>query len=69
MQRILFAMLLAVANVGSTADVPIWPGSAPNLTSGKHFDRVLIIVLENQSYVAAKKDNYLRELAGVGRIY
>ena len=30
---------------------------------GTDFDRVLIVVLENQSYVAAIKDKYLKQLA------
>lgn len=32
----------------------------------KHFDRVLIIVLENESYVSAIKDKYLKQLAEEG---
>jgi hypothetical protein len=34
--------------------------------SEKHFDRVLIVVLENQSYIAARTDKYLVELADDG---
>jgi Phosphoesterase family len=32
----------------------------------QHFDHVLIVVLENQSYVAAIKDKYLKQLADQG---
>jgi hypothetical protein len=35
-------------------------------TATSHFKRVLIIVLENQSYVATIKDKYLKELAEEG---
>jgi hypothetical protein len=37
-----------------------------NATPDKHFDRVLIIVLENESYVSAIKDKYLKQLAEEG---
>src|SRR5579872_7235434 len=40
--------------------------SAGATSSPKHFDHVLIVVLENQAYVAAAKDKYLQELAGQG---
>ncbi len=41
-------------------------GGAQRSNSDKHFDRVLIIVLENQPYVSAIKDNYLKKLANDG---
>jgi Phosphoesterase family len=34
-----------------------------------HFDHVLIIVLENQSYVSAIKDAYLKQLADEGALF
>jgi Zinc dependent phospholipase C/Phosphoesterase family len=44
------------------------PAAAPALvvSAGKHFDRVLIIVLENQNYSSAMKDPFLAQLAGIG---
>lgn len=39
---------------------------APVVSAGKHFDRVLIIVLENQNYSAAMKDPFLAQLAQRG---
>lgn len=36
---------------------------------GKHFDRVLIIVLENQNFLSAMKDKYLSDLAGKGALF
>jgi hypothetical protein len=36
------------------------------LKQGKHFDRVLIIVLENQNYSSAMKDKFLADLASKG---
>jgi hypothetical protein len=45
-------------------------GQAPDpkldARANRHFDRVLIIVLENESYVTAIKDTYLKKLAGEG---
>ncbi|HMD99447.1 MAG TPA: alkaline phosphatase family protein [Terriglobia bacterium] len=38
----------------------------PVASAGKHFDRVLIIVLENQNYVSAMKDPFLAQLAQTG---
>jgi hypothetical protein len=42
------------------------PAPAPVASAGKHFDRVLIIVLENQNYSSAMKDPFLAQLAGMG---
>jgi hypothetical protein len=39
---------------------------APVVSAGKHFDRVLIIVLENQNYTSAMKDPFLAQLAQMG---
>jgi hypothetical protein len=39
---------------------------APVVSAGKHFDRVLIIVLENQNYSSAMKDPFLAQVAGMG---
>src|ERR1700687_2837858 len=38
----------------------------PVLAPGKHFDRVLIVVLENQDYTSAMSDQFLSKLATKG---
>ena len=47
-------------------DLPPASAPAPVVSAGKHFDRVLIIVLENQNYSAAMKDPFLAQLAQKG---
>jgi hypothetical protein len=42
------------------------PNGPSHTGSSKHFDHVLIVVLENQAYVGAIKDKYLMELASQG---
>ena len=65
MKRVLIVLLL----ISSTA-VPVsvcglsQAGGAPN--PQQHFEHVLIVVLENQSYVTAIKDKYLKQLADEG---
>jgi Phosphoesterase family/Zinc dependent phospholipase C len=51
--------------VPAVADIPA-STQAPVVSTGKHFDRVLIIVLENQNYGSAMKDPYLAQLAQKG---
>ena len=46
--------------------LPPAPAPAPVVSAGKHFDRVLIIVLENQNYGAAMTDPFLAQLAQMG---
>src|ERR1700730_16034649 len=41
-------------------------GKTPVLAPGKHFDRVLIIVLENQDYASAMSNEFLAKLASKG---
>ena len=36
------------------------------VSAGKHFDRVLIIVLENQNYTSAMNDPFWGQLAQMG---
>jgi len=36
------------------------------MSAGEHFDRVLIVVLENQNYTSAKKDPFWAQLAQMG---
>src|ERR1700720_1875053 len=42
-------------------------GKTPVLAPGKHFDRVLIIVLENQNYTSAMSNAFLAKLAAQGK--
>jgi hypothetical protein len=65
-------LLSAVVLFAFLSDAPVFRG-APSLQSaretaisGKHFDRVLIIVLENEGFVSATKDSYLDQLASEG---
>jgi acid phosphatase len=44
----------------STADLP--------LVQGKHFSRVLIIMLENKDFIAAVKQPYFNKLGKRGRV-
>jgi hypothetical protein len=46
--------------------LPLDLAPAPVVSGGKHFDRVLIIVLENQNYGSAMKDPFLAQLAEQG---
>ncbi|GAC1675330.1 MAG: alkaline phosphatase family protein [Terriglobales bacterium] len=56
------AILCALLPIGLlNAQAPAVAGAA-----GKHFDRVLIVVLENQNYASAMDDPFLRELASKG---
>src|SRR6185437_3684349 len=55
------ALLLGGVTPGKL-QAPAAPSTA-SVSSPKHFQRVLIVVLENESYVAAIKDRYLKELA------
>jgi hypothetical protein len=67
MRRVFLALLLiaAVHSAGQQTGPSVVSGAQiPNLR--KHFDRVLIVVLENQAYVSAIKDRYLKQLADEG---
>jgi hypothetical protein len=61
------ALTLVPASAGSPphAQAPAL-APAPVVSAGKHFDRVLIIVLENQNYSSAMKDPFLAQLAERG---
>ncbi|MEY2394016.1 MAG: hypothetical protein QOF94_361, partial [Acidobacteriaceae bacterium] len=41
-------------------------GESPTAKSPKHFDHVLIVVLENQNYASVMKDPFMKELASKG---
>jgi hypothetical protein len=69
MWRLLMALTLILSSDPSSTgnlDVSHNSQSDKNATPEKHFDRVLIIVLENESYVSAIKDKYLKQLAEEG---
>jgi hypothetical protein len=57
-------LLFGAATVGKS-QAPSAPSIA-SVSSPKHFQRVLIVILENESYVSAIKDRYLKELAEEG---
>jgi hypothetical protein len=64
--RVLLAVIVTLVagahNITGSARLP----NGQSAISQKHFDRVLTIVLENQSYVSAKGDKYLKQLADEG---
>ncbi len=71
------SVLTSLDQLKSVIQVPALAGSppqaqaaalppAPVVSAGKHFDRVLIIVLENQNYSSAMKDPFLEQLAQTG---
>ena len=67
MNRALITVLLLIsAAQPSRGQQPTAPMDCHYVAAEKHFDRVLIVVLENQSYVAAIKDPYLKQLADEG---
>ena len=67
MNRVLisFVLLIAAAGTGS-AQQPTAPMDCHHGAEEKHFDRILIVVLENQAYVSGIKDPYLKQLADEG---
>jgi hypothetical protein len=50
----------------TSSGLQIEKGKTPEMAAGKHFDRVLIIVLENQDYTSAMTDPFLAKLATKG---
>ena len=56
----------SASNPPSALPLASAPALAPDGITGKHFDRVLIIVLENQNYGSAMKDPFLAQLAETG---
>ena len=69
MWRLLIALALILSfGPSSTRNHHVIPNSQSdkNAAADKHFDRVLIIVLENESYISAIKDKYLKQLADEG---
>src|SRR5438552_19109219 len=68
MNRVLitFLLLMAAAQPGSAQPQPTAPMDCHHGAAEKHFDRILIVVLENQAYVSPIKDPYLKTLADEG---
>ena len=67
MSRFVFFLLLLISSNFAFGQQP--PASNPaseNANPNRHFDHVLIVVLENQAYVSAIKDSYLKQLADEG---
>ncbi len=60
----LFSIILLLSSVGAAQLI------APQLITphGKHFDRVVIVVLENQNFTSAMKDPFLSDLAKRGTL-
>jgi hypothetical protein len=55
-------------DLANSPSQPTAPGFVQALVAitGKHFDRALIIVLENQNYSSVTEDPFLAQLAGEG---
>jgi hypothetical protein len=66
MSRLVFILFLISTNFAFGQQPPASNPASANANPNKHFDRVLIIVLENQAYVSAIKDSYLKQLADEG---
>jgi len=67
MRRIaLILLIVAAINSAAQQTTSSVAADTPGANPHKHFDRVLIVVLENQAYVSAIKDKYLKQLADEG---
>jgi hypothetical protein len=60
------AVLVTCGAVFTSSGQQTETGKHPILAPGKHFERVLIIVLENQDYSSAMKNEFLAKLAAKG---
>jgi hypothetical protein len=60
------AVLVTCGAVFTSSGQQTENGKHPILAPGKHFERVLIIVLENQDYSSAMKNEFLAKLAAKG---
>ncbi len=65
MRRIFLILLMIAAVHGAAQQAPSVTSNTPT-ANPKHFDRVLVVILENQAYVTAIKDKYLKQLADEG---
>jgi hypothetical protein len=66
MSRLFFTLFLISSNFAFGQQPPASNPTSANANPNKHFDHVLIVVLENQAYVSAIKDSYLKRLADEG---
>ncbi len=67
MSRFVFFLLLLISSNFAFGQQPSASNPASeNANPNRHFDHVLIVVLENQAYVSAIKDSYLKQLADEG---
>jgi hypothetical protein len=65
--KICVAAVLATCGVAfSSRGLQTENGKTPVLAPGKHFERVLIIVLENQDYSSSMSNEFLAKLATKG---
>ncbi len=64
MKHVLLGLALFASSVA--AQETSAPAVATLQTPSRHFDHILVIVLENQAYVNAIKDDYLKQLAREG---
>jgi len=60
------AVFVTCAATFASSGLQTETGKTPDLPRGKHFDRVLIIVLENQGYSSAMRNEFLAKLATKG---
>src|SRR5579864_8371554 len=63
MKSALLALALLASSTAAQETTATSPNPAAGQNAARHFDHVLVIVLENQAYVNAIKDTYLKQLA------
>lgn len=66
MKSALLALALLASSTAAQQTTATSPNPATSPNAARHFDHVLVIVLENQAYVNAIKDDYLKQLASEG---
>jgi hypothetical protein len=58
-----FALVVFIlARVLCVSALPVDEASSSSIKKGRHFDRVVIVVMENQDYDVAYKDKFLKGL-------
>jgi len=60
------AVLISCGAALASSGLQTENAKTPVLAPGKHFERVLIVVLENQDYTSAMSDQFLSKLATKG---
>jgi len=61
-----FTLLITCAAAFASSGLQTENVKTPVLAPGKHFERVMIVVLENQDYTSAMSDQFLSKLASKG---